>query len=74
MAALISTDSHATSSRTRLFTETRNLEARVKAAITDGRIEEDIPGLKLKKVYSKESTKQVMIARVSMLTPPCDRY
>lgn len=52
---------------------TRRLEARVKAAIEEGRIEEDIPGVRLEKVYSKESTKQVMIARVSVLPPSCDR-
>jgi len=41
------------------------LEAKVKAAIVEeGRIEEDIQGVKMEKVCSKVSTKQAMIARV----------
>ena len=48
------------------------LRARVKDAIEEGRIEEEIPGLKLEKVYSSESTKQVMIARVSVVPSSWD--
>lgn len=44
--------------------EARKLAARVKAALDEGRIEEDIRGVKMEKVLSRESTKQAMIARV----------
>ncbi|KAL6307147.1 hypothetical protein BKA93DRAFT_838915 [Sparassis latifolia] len=43
--------------------EARKLLARVKAAIDQGRIEEDIKGVKMERVFSKASTKQAMIAR-----------
>ncbi|CAL1700068.1 unnamed protein product [Somion occarium] len=43
--------------------EARKLAARVKAALDEGRIEEDIRGVKMEKVLSRESTKQAMIAR-----------
>ena len=73
MTALMTTEPNPSASRKKRAREARKLEARVKAAIEEGRIEEDIPGVKLEKVYSRESTKQVMIARVS--TPPslCNR-
>jgi ubiquitin carboxyl-terminal hydrolase 1 len=73
MAALVTIESKPPASRRKRVVEARNLEAHVKAAIEEGRIEEDIPGVNLEKVYSKESTKQVMIARVSLLPPACDR-
>jgi ubiquitin carboxyl-terminal hydrolase 1 len=57
--------------------EARKLVARVKAALDEGRIEEDIKGVKMEKVFSKASTKQSMVARVSIYhlnshNPPCD--
>ena len=72
MTALMTIEPNPSISRKKRVREARRLEARVKAAIEEGRIEEDIPGVKLEKVYSRESTKQVMIARVSMLSPSCD--
>lgn len=72
MTALMTIEPNPSISRKKRVREARKLEARVKAAIEEGRIEDDIPGVKLEKVYSRESTKQVMIARVSMLPPSCD--
>ncbi len=53
-----------TSSKKKRARDSRKLLARVKAALDEGRIEEDIKGVKLEKVLSKASTKQSMIARV----------
>ena len=47
--------------------EARRLEARVRAAIEEGRIEEEIKGVKIERVVSPLSTKQAMIARVRFL-------
>ena len=69
MTALMTIEPNPSASRRTRVRDARELQARVKAAIEEGRIEEDIPGVKLEKVYSKESTKQVMIARVSILPP-----
>jgi ubiquitin carboxyl-terminal hydrolase 1 len=71
--ALMTIESSPSPARKKRAKVARELEASVRAAIEEGRIEEDIPGVKLEKVYSRESTKQVMIARVSMLPPSCDR-
>ena len=71
--ALVTIESNPPTSRVKRAQDARELEALVKAAIEEGRIEEDIPGVRLEKVYSKESTKQVMVARVSMPPPSCDR-
>jgi len=73
MTALMTIEPNPSASRRTRVRDARELQARVKAAIEEGRIEEDIPGVKLEKVYSKESTKQVMIARVSILPPSYDR-
>jgi ubiquitin carboxyl-terminal hydrolase 1 len=73
VTALMTIDPNPTPSRKKRVREARRLEGRVKAAIEEGRIEEDIPGVKLEKVYSRESTKQVMIARVSLLLLSFDR-
>ena len=72
VTALMTIEPNPSVSRKKRAREARRLEGRVKAAIEDGRIEEDIPGVKLEKVYSRESTKQVMIARVSTQPPSCD--
>ncbi|CAE6523446.1 unnamed protein product [Rhizoctonia solani] len=53
----------ATSSRKKRERETRRLEEVVRKAIADRKVEDEIKGLKMEKVYSKHSTKQVMIAR-----------
>lgn len=58
-----------TSSKKKRARDSRKLLARVKAALDEGRIEEDIRGVRLEKVFSKASTKQSMIARVR--PPPC---
>ncbi|KAI1795104.1 cysteine proteinase [Ganoderma leucocontextum] len=52
-----------TSSKKKRARDSRKLLARVKAALNEGRIEEDIKGVKLEKVFSRASTKQSMIAR-----------
>jgi ubiquitin carboxyl-terminal hydrolase 1 len=52
--------------------EAKRLAARLKTALEEGRIEEDIKGIKIEKVYSRASTKQAMVARVSDAFPiPC---
>lgn len=55
------------SSKKKRAREARKLEARVKAALDEGRIEENIKGVKMEKVFSRCSTKQAMIARVRLL-------
>ncbi|EJF62254.1 cysteine proteinase [Dichomitus squalens LYAD-421 SS1] len=52
-----------TSSKKKRARDSRKLLARVKAALDEGRIEEDIKGVKMEKVCSRASTKQSMIAR-----------
>lgn len=66
---IVHADPQATISRKRKAKDTRKLEAKVKAALQHGRLEEDIKGLKLEKVFSKTSTKQAMIARVDRSLP-----
>lgn len=73
MTALITIEPNPSASKKKRAREAHKLEALVKAAIEEGRIEDDIPGVKLEKVYSKESTKQVMIARVSIPPLSCDK-
>ncbi|KAJ8087195.1 ubiquitin-specific protease ubp1 [Marasmius tenuissimus] len=51
-----------TSKRKRLR-EIKRTEAKVKAAIEEGRIEDEIPEVRMEKVFSAMSTKQAMIAR-----------
>ena len=58
------------SSKKKRARDSRKLLARVKAALDEGRIEEDIRGVKLEKVFSPASTKQSMVARVSSLRLP----
>ncbi|EJD36922.1 cysteine proteinase [Auricularia subglabra TFB-10046 SS5] len=56
-------DEAATYSKKKRGRETRKLEARVKLLLDEGRIEEDVKGLKMERVFSSASTKQAMIAR-----------
>ena len=63
----VTADSSPTSSKKKRAREARKFEAKVRAAIDEGRIEEDIKGVVMEKVFSKASTKQAMIARVSGL-------
>jgi hypothetical protein len=65
-AAISGEKPKATTSRKKRERETRKLEELVRKAITDRKVEDEIKGLKMEKVYSKHSTKQVMIARVRM--------
>lgn len=60
-----SSDADPSSSKKKRAREARKLVARVKASLDEGRIEEDIKGVKMEKVFSKASTKQSMVARVS---------
>jgi len=52
------------SARRKRAREARKLQSRVQEALDEGRIEQEIKGLKLEKVRSSASTKQAMIARV----------
>ena len=54
-------------SRKRRMREARKFEARVRAALEDGRIEEDVKGVTLERIVSPRSTKHTMIARVSII-------
>lgn len=63
LAEALRTESSPSSSKKKRAHDARKLAARVKAAIDDSRMEEDIKGVKLEKVFSKASTKQAMIAR-----------
>jgi ubiquitin carboxyl-terminal hydrolase 1 len=64
LTALTAADPNASSSRKKRARDARKLEARIKVALEEGRLEDDIPGIKMEKIYSAESTKQAMIARV----------
>lgn len=61
---LVSSDPQATISKKRKAKEARKLEAKLRASLDHGRLEEDVKGVKLDKVFSRASTKQAMIARV----------
>ena len=63
-------DADPSSSKRRRAREARKLSGKMKAALEEGRIEEDIKGVKLDKVTSPGSTKQAMIARVRPPSPP----
>jgi ubiquitin carboxyl-terminal hydrolase 1 len=54
-------------SRKRRIRDAKKFEARVQAALEDGRIEEDVKGVTLERVVSPRSTKHTMIARVSII-------
>lgn len=47
--------------------DVRKMKAKVKAAIDEGRIEEELKDVRIEKVFSPRSTKQAMIARVSFV-------
>jgi ubiquitin carboxyl-terminal hydrolase 1 len=65
LAESIKGDPNVSASRRKRAREAKKLEARVKAALDEGRIEDELKGVKMEKVFSKASTKQAMIARVS---------
>lgn len=66
LTELADSDPSASSSKKKRAREARKLATRVKEALEQGRIEDDIKGVKMEKVFSKLSTKQAMIARVSV--------
>ena len=59
-------DPSSSQSKKKRARDARKFEARVKAALDEGRIEEDIKGVKMERIFSRASTKQAMIARVSL--------
>lgn len=61
-------DQDPSASKKKRAREARKLAARVKVALDDGRIEEDIKGVRMEKVFSRASTKQAMIARVRTMS------
>ncbi|KAG2073543.1 cysteine proteinase [Suillus decipiens] len=63
LAAAANADPAASISKKKRVKEARKLELRVQSALDHGRLEEDIKGVKLEKVFSRASTKQAMIAR-----------
>lgn len=66
LAEAMNADPNPSASKKKRAKEARKLETKVKLALEEGRIEEDIKGVKMEKVFSKASTKQAMIARVSL--------
>ncbi|KAK0207056.1 hypothetical protein DFS33DRAFT_1382136 [Desarmillaria ectypa] len=50
-------------SKKRRLKDVRKMEARVKAALDEGRIEDELKDIRVEKVFSSMSTKQAMIAR-----------
>ncbi|KAG7097515.1 hypothetical protein E1B28_004858 [Marasmius oreades] len=50
-------------SKKKRLKEFKRMQAKVKAVIEEGRIEEDLPDVRLEKIVSPMSTKQAMIAR-----------
>jgi ubiquitin carboxyl-terminal hydrolase 1 len=59
----VESEPNPSTSKKKRYKEAKRMEAKVKAALAEGRIEEDIKDLKMEKVFSKASTKQAMIAR-----------
>lgn len=68
LAEITKGDPNVSASRKKRAKEARKLEQRVKAALDEGRIEDELKGVKMEKVFSKASTKQAMIARVRSIT------
>ncbi|KIJ20419.1 hypothetical protein PAXINDRAFT_160978 [Paxillus involutus ATCC 200175] len=60
---IVLADPQASVSKKRRAKEARKLELKVRASLEHGRLEEDMRGIKLEKVFSRASTKQAMIAR-----------
>jgi hypothetical protein len=66
LAAAVNADPTASISKRKRVKDARKLELRVQSALDHGRLEEDVKGVKMEKVFSRASTKQAMIARVSL--------
>lgn len=60
----INSEKDVSTSKKKRARDARKYASRVKAALDEGRIEEDIRGVTLERVFSKASTKQAMVARV----------
>lgn len=63
LAAEASKSASVSSSKKKRIREVRRFALRLKTALEEGRIEEDIKGVKIEKVFSRASTKQAMVAR-----------
>jgi ubiquitin carboxyl-terminal hydrolase 1 len=63
LAAAVNADPTASISKRKRVKDARKLELRVQSALDHGRLEEDVKGVKMEKVFSRASTKQAMIAR-----------
>ncbi|KIM76341.1 hypothetical protein PILCRDRAFT_98727 [Piloderma croceum F 1598] len=63
LAEALRADPNPSTSKKKRAKEAGKLERRLKLALEEGRIEEDIKGVRMDKVVSKASTKQAMIAR-----------
>jgi ubiquitin carboxyl-terminal hydrolase 1 len=64
LSEALSTDSNASISKKKKAKDARRMEVRLRTALEQGRIEDDVKGVKMEKVFSKASTKQAMVARV----------
>jgi ubiquitin carboxyl-terminal hydrolase 1 len=64
LAEATKSEAKPSSKKSKRAREARKMAALVKAALDEGRIEEEIKDLRMERVFSKASTKQVMIARV----------
>ena len=60
----VPTEGPETTSKKKRIRDAKQLVTRVKAALEEGRIEEDVKGVTMEKVVSRSSTKQAMLARV----------
>ena len=67
LQSAVEADENASQSRKKRAKDAKRLADRMKKAIEEGRIEEDIKGVKIEKVFSRASTKQAMVARVSII-------
>ncbi|KAI0065866.1 cysteine proteinase [Artomyces pyxidatus] len=63
LAEATHTDPDASASKKKRVREAKRFATRVRAAVEEGRIEEDIKGVKMERVFSRAHTKQAMIAR-----------
>ena len=63
--APVTSKSTMSQSKKKRVREVKRFATRLKAALDEGRIEEDIKGVKMEKVFSRASTKQAMVARAS---------
>lgn len=63
--AAVTSKAAVSQSKKKRVREVKRFATRLKAALDEGRIEEDIKGVKMEKVFSRASTKQAMVARAS---------